>query len=129
MVALQIQGGPNFSLTATTGMTGRTLLEAAYNSLLPAPVTTFAYNLEYYGSTLGYLVSMINGTFDSFNAAQAPYYFWQFSLNGTPSEYGLDNTPIVDEDEVLFSFVQYVPELHAGTALEAKFKARIALLK
>lgn len=132
-VTLVIEGGPDFEIAYSTGMTVRTLLEAAYNSLLPSPVTTFAYNLEFYGAEspnpLGYLVSMINGTFDSFNAAQSPYYFWEFLVNNNPASNGIDYTVLEDGDVVKFQFVQYVPEMHAGTVLEAKFKARIALLK
>ena len=128
VVTLAITDGPTFEdLTWFSGMTGRQVLEAAYNSM-PAPVTSFAYNLEYYGEQddLGYLVSMMNGTFDSFNAAQSPYYFWEFIVNGIVQDYGIDNTVIPANATVTFSFVPYVPAAKASKALQAKYKRRLA---
>ncbi|KAI9449980.1 hypothetical protein F5148DRAFT_1338197 [Russula earlei] len=129
-VSLSITGGPSITgLTWFSGMTGRDVLEAAYNSL-SSPVTEFTYTLEYFGTddSLGYLVNMINGTFDSFNAAQSPYFFWEFLVNDSEAENGIDYTTISDGDEVEFSYIQFVPET-ASKALKAKHARRLAFVQ
>ncbi len=138
-VQLEIEGGPSFinTITWVSGMTVRDLLEAAYDSLIPnppGPVTSFAYGLEFYGSEptypsgdpLGYLVCMINGTTDSSNAAQSPYFFWEFSVNDEPSDYGIDYTILEDGDEVKFAFTQYIPAVTKSRILHAKYQRILA---
>jgi len=129
-VSLAITGGPTITgLTWFSGMTGRDVLEAAYNSL-SSPVTEFNYMLEYFGTedSLGYLVTMINGTFESFNGSQSPFFFWEFLVNDTEAENGIDYTTISDGDEVEFAFIQFVPET-ASKALKAKHARRMAFAK
>lgn len=137
-VQLVITDGPEFDpITYVSGMTAKDLLEASYNSLIPNPpaaVTEFAYGLEFYGSEptypagdpLGYLVCMINGTTDSANAAQAPYFFWEFSVNDTPATRGIDYTTLADGDEVKFAFTQYIPAVTKSKILNAKYQRILA---
>lgn len=137
-VTLTITGGPTISsITHVPGMTARDVLEAAYNKLIPnppAPVTSFAYGLEFYGSEptypsadpLGYLVCMINGTSDSTNAAQAPYFFWEFFVDNVEQETGIDYTVIEDGNTVKFTFTQYIPTVTKSKILHAKYQRILA---
>lgn len=138
-VQLVIADGPSFDPTQyVTDMTVRDLLEAAYDALIPTPpvpVTEFAYGLEFYGNEptyepngepLGYLVNMINGTADSTNAAQAPYFFWEFTVNNDPATRGIDYTILEDDDEVVFAFTQYVPTVTKSMTLHAKYQRILA---
>jgi len=65
MVTITITGGPTLTFPWAEKMTGQSAMEAAFNN---EPVTAdgsrkFIFMLQYYGA-LGYLVDMINGTFD-----------------------------------------------------------------
>jgi len=67
MVTITITGGPTLTFPWAEKMTGQSAMEAAFNN---EPVTAdgsrkFIFMLQYYGA-LGYLVDMINGTFDLF---------------------------------------------------------------
>jgi len=95
--------GPAITFPRKTGMNGQTALEAAYNA--QSMPKTFTFNLQYYGTSFGYLVDMINGTFDTALSTDAPYFFWDFAVNGDESQYGTDNTPISDGDIIEFSFI------------------------
>jgi hypothetical protein len=45
--------------------------EAAYNAL---PKGSFTYALQYYGGKLGYLVTMVNETYETFNSINDSFF-------------------------------------------------------
>jgi hypothetical protein len=110
-------------------MTAQDALEAAYDQINSAATLTYA--LQFYGSQLGYLVSMINETYDSFISSAAPFFYWEFFVNDQPATKGIDNTTLSAGDAVKFSFEQYIPARHKGSLLEAKreFQRRVAATK
>ena len=124
MVTINITGGPTFQFPFQAGMNGQTALETAYNS--PANNKSLTFLLQYYGSQLGYLVDMINGTYDSFISTYTPYFFWEFIVNGEPQNKGIDNTPINDGDVITFTYTTYDAATHTNTTLKAKFDAKSA---
>jgi len=69
-VSLEVVGGPSVQVPWTTGMTAQDALEAAYDQINSS--ATFTYALQFYGTPLGYLVLMINETYDSFISSAAP---------------------------------------------------------
>lgn len=121
MIEVKVTNGPDFHLLWQAKMNIQTALEAALNSVPPA---TFSYALQYYGASLGYLVSMINETHESFNSKEAPFFFWEILVNGNISPTGIDNTPLKDGDVVVFDFIPYVASAPAESTLHAKFKAK-----
>lgn len=122
MVTIEITGGPFVQVTWVEKMNGQIAIEAGYNAL--AGQNSFTFMLQYYGSNLGYLVDMINGTYDSFLSTYAPYFFWDFIVNNVSSNTGIDNTPINDGDVITFTYTTYNAEAHAATTLSAKFTAK-----
>lgn len=107
----------------TTGMNAQQAMEAAYNSL--SDPTQFDYALEYFVSSFGYLVVMINGTYETFISSSQPYYFWEFYVNNAPASSGIDNTTLQAGDSVSFDLQIYTPEIAADSTLHAKYKARL----
>lgn len=105
MITINIVNGPTLTANWTQGMNIQTAMEKAYDN----QTGTFTYSLQYYGSTLGYLVTMINETYESFVFKQGPFYFWEILLNGVISNTGIDNTVLNDGDIVTFEFIPYVP--------------------
>lgn len=107
----------------TPGMNAQQAMEGAYNSLNDA--NQFDFALEYFGSAFGYLVVMMNGTYDSFISSSQPYYFWAFYVNNELASAGIDNTTLQAGDSVSFEFQIYTPGAAAGSILDAKYKARL----
>jgi hypothetical protein len=128
-VSLEVVGGPLVQVLWKANMTAQDALEAAYNQINAS--ATFTYALQFYGSELGYLVLMVNETYDSFISSAEPFYYWEFLVNEQPSAEGIDNTILADGDAVKFSFEQYVPGKHRGSLLATKreFHARVAAPK
>ncbi|MCW3464986.1 DUF4430 domain-containing protein [Chitinophaga nivalis] len=124
MVTLTITGGPSIQFPWQNNMTGQTAMEAAYNASASGTLT---FLLQFYGSSLGYLVDMINGTFDTAISSGQPYFFWDFIVNGVSSSTGIDSTSINDGDVITFTFTTYNAEAHAATTLANKFKVKSAL--
>jgi hypothetical protein len=129
MVTLIITGGPTLKFPHSDGMNGQIALEAAFNSQKTPPKgkRKFIYMLQYYGSELGYLVDMINGTFDTFSLQHnisEPYFFWDFKVGKNDSTTGIDNTPISDGDVITFTFESYPPVANTKPNITAKFKAK-----
>jgi hypothetical protein len=69
----------------------------------PAALT---FGVQYYPS-FGYLVFMINQTFDSWNSALTPYYYRKFLVNGEKQAKGSDSTILESEDTISFEFTLY----------------------
>ena len=121
-VTVQITGGPTTSVAWTQGLNVQQAMELAYVAINNSQ--QFTYALQYYGS-FGYLVMMINETYDSFSSSSAPYWYWELLVNGQPSSLGIDNEILNAGDEVTFQFSQYSPDSHPKSALQVKFDNQI----
>lgn len=117
---VEVEHGPKIEIGWVSGMNVQQAVEGAYNK---AP-TEFNYSLQYYG-TLGYLVSMINETYDSYISTADPFYFWEFLVNGTPSSTGIDQTILNDSDVITFEFQAYNAQIDPGSTLHAKYALRL----
>lgn len=117
-VSVEISGGPCAVIPWTQGMNAQNALEGAYAVLNNSQV--FTYTLQFYGAQLGYMVAMVNETYDSFISSANPFFYWEFLLNGSPSSTGIDSTILQAGDVLLFEFQQYDPARHAGTGVGAK---------
>ena len=118
-VQVTITGGPSVAVPWFSGMNAQQALEGAYNQLNNS--RQFTYAIQYYGTSLGYLVVMINETYDSFISSSAPFFYWEFLINGTPAQTGIDGVVLQPEDIVTFSFEMYVTEKHQASTLSAKY--------
>jgi hypothetical protein len=117
-VSVAIVGDGTITVGWTDGMNVQQALEAAHDV---NPDLTFS--LQYFGS-YGYLVQMINGTYESFVAANGPAYYWELFVNGTPAQAGIDGTILNAGDAVSFEYVRFEPDVHEGTLLQIKHESR-----
>jgi Domain of unknown function (DUF4430) len=122
-VSIVIHGGPSVSVPWFQGMNAQQALESAYQAI--GNGNAFTYALQYYGANFGYMVVMINETYDSFISSSAPFFYWHFFLNGSSANSGIDSTILQPGDTIGFSFDMYVAETHAGTQLETKYNAQV----
>lgn len=102
-VKFTVTGGPSTDVAWTSNMNAQGVLELAEDSL----GDDFIFSIEYYGGGLGYLVNMINETYDTFKSSSNPFYYWEFLINGKSSEKGIDQTIVNDGDEITFSYTTY----------------------
>jgi hypothetical protein len=117
-VTVEVTGGPSVDVAWTSGMSAQDALELAWNTI--NSTAKFTFGLQYYGTSLGYMVFMINETYDSYLSSAAPYFYWEFLVNNTPQSKGIDGTTLSSGDTVTFTFSPYIPQQHAGTTLQAK---------
>jgi hypothetical protein len=129
-VSIQVINGPLIeNIPWTQGMNAQKAMESAHN-LGP---NQFTYLLQYYGS-LGYLVSMINETYETFPwpsspgvspcpSSPGPYYYWEFLVNNLPSQTGIDNTTLNPGDLITFELAVYNPNT-ASSTVKAKHMRR-----
>ncbi|HYR21480.1 MAG TPA: DUF4430 domain-containing protein [Chthoniobacterales bacterium] len=122
-VTVQVVGGPTVSIPFSAGMNAQQAIEGAYDSLNKQ--SEFTYGLQYFGARLGYLVVMINETYESFISSAHPFYFWEFFVNGQPAKAGIDQTNLNADDVIAFELKTYSPNIAAESTLHAKYKARI----
>lgn len=122
-VTVEVIGGPTITVVWSQGMNAQQALEEAYNQINNSG--QFTYALQYYGSGLGYLVVMINETYDSFISSSAPFYYWEFFVNGISSLTGVDNTILNSGDAVSFELQMYAPETHPNSLLKAKHEFQL----
>ena len=102
-VNLSITGGPSTDVEWTQGMNAQNALELAEDKLKEE----FIYSIEYYGTRLGYLVNMINETYDTFKSNSKPYFYWEFLVDGIPASKGIDQAELNNGAEVTFTFTSY----------------------
>jgi Domain of unknown function (DUF4430) len=108
-VTIQVKGGPSATVPWTQGMTALNALELAFAVINPAE--QFTYALQYYGPQLGYLVIMINETYDSFiskgGVNAQPFFYWEFLVNSVPGSQGVSQTRLNAGDTVGFEFEMF----------------------
>ena len=124
MITVSIIGGESYAVDYIPEMNGQEALQAAYNKA-KLQGSEFTYSLQYYGTSLGYLVDMINETYDTFKSNYSPYYYWQFLLNGSPSNSGIDQTILNDGDIIECELTTNNTDFDVGTAIEVKHNSRI----
>lgn len=124
IVQVSVVGGPQASVRWREGITALQAMELASAAIEPDPNEQFTFGLQYYGSALGYLVNMINETYDSFisrgGEKASPFFYWDFLVNGKPATKSVDRTILSRNDTVSFSFERYVDERHGHTLLKHK---------
>lgn len=102
----------------TEGMNVQLAMERAYE--IP-PGLSFA--IQYFGSSLGYLVLMVDGTFDTSTE------FWFLYVNGILSPTGIDFTILQSGDVVELRYQTYSESEHRDTTYHAKHKFHAELSK
>ncbi|MNJ90830.1 hypothetical protein D3C87_84700 [compost metagenome] len=117
MITIEITSGPTLQANWTKGMNVQQAIEVAYNN----QSGKFTYSLQYFGTALGYLVSMINETYESFYFKEGPFFFWEFSVNGVVATKGIDNTVLKDGDVVTFEFIVYNSSTNAASTTHTKY--------
>ena len=124
-IQVSVDGGPTVSVSWEPDMNAQQALEAAYNAINDDK--KFTYALQYFGSQLGYLVMMINETYDSFASSAAPFYYWDFLVDGNPARTGIDTTRLNPGAKIAFSFERYDAEKHAMSTIQSKHARRTAM--
>ena len=124
VVTVKIVSGPSVDVPWVKGMNAQQALEKAYVEINNSQKFTFA--LQYF-NLYGYLVVMINETYETFTPSASPYFYWEFFLNGSPSSTGIDGTILNCGDVIAFEFQLYTPEKHAKTTVGAKHEAKQSL--
>lgn len=122
-VQVSVTGGPSIAVPWFQNMNAQQALESAYTQINNSKA--FTYALQYYGPNLGYLVVMINETYDSFISSSAPFFYWQFLVNGVAASSGIDGVTLNAGDAVGFSFEMYSADAHKSTTLEAKHQSQV----
>ena len=121
-VTVSVTDGPSTRVPWFQGMNAQQALEGAYDAINSSE--QFTYALQYFGGQLGYLVVMINETFETFNPSADPNYYWEFLLNGLPSQTGIDATILNPDDAITFELQVYSSETHTATTVGAKHAAK-----
>ena len=107
-------------------MTALRALELAQAQIEPDPNEQFTFCLQYFGDALGYLVNMINETYDSFisrgGETASPFFYWHFYINDIPATMSVDRSILMDGDIVRFAFEQFVTASHQNTLLAVKHR-------
>jgi uncharacterized protein DUF4430 len=119
-VSVSVTGGPTVGIPWSTGMNAQKALELAYEKI--SSTERFTYALQYYGKSLGYLVVMINETYDTFTSTSHPFFYWEFLHNEAPATKGIDGTVLKAGDRVAFSFERFEAASHQNSTLRAKYE-------
>lgn len=121
-IKVDITDGPSVEVAWTQGMNARDALERAYDAV--GSVAAFGFSLQYFGRELGYLVCMINDTYDTFQAASTPFYYWELLVNDEPASQGIEATLLKPGDVIGFRLVSFDPETYQGDLLRARHARR-----
>lgn len=120
-VSVNVFNGPSVAVPWYKDMTAQDAMEAAYVAI--GDPKSFTYALQFFG-TYGYLVVMINDTYETFSSSAAPNYFWEFLVNGFASSKGIDDTFLNPGDVILFELQAYVAGTHAATTVGVKYDSK-----
>lgn len=126
-VKIQVEGNTPISIPWTRGMNAQDALEAAYNQVKNS--SQFSFATQFFGTyqsppngPLGYMVIMMNGTYDL--PGQKKY--WAFYLNGQLAMKGIDYTTLKPSDSIAFVNTPYDESMHSNSHLEAKHRHYMA---
>lgn len=121
-IVIEVDGGPQITVPWTDGLNAQRALERAWDEI--AQTAEFTYALQYFGTKLGYLVNMVNETYDTFGSTSDPFFYWQVSVNGVPSNTGIAQIALQPSDIVTLSYERYDNAKHSGSPLAAKHDVR-----
>ncbi len=121
MINIEITNGPHLQVDWRQSMNVQVAFEAAYNKV---PKGSFTYALQYFGDKLGYLVTMINETYETFNTKDGSFFFWEFLLNGKIASTGIDNVILQDGDTATFDFLPYSSAIPEKSTVHEKHKIK-----
>jgi hypothetical protein len=125
-VTVTVDGGPSATVEWTEGMTALLAMERARAVIEPDPTQQFTFCLQFYGADLGYLVCMINETYDSFISRggehATPFFYWHFFVNRDEAGESVDHKRLNPGDVVRFSFEIFPPQSGATSITAAKFR-------
>ena len=124
IVDVEIVGGPRTTVSWANGMNAQDALEEAFRII--NDTKKFTYALQYFGSSLGYFVLMMNETYDSFISSSSPFFYWEILVNGTPAKEGIDHTLLNPGDHLMFSFERYDPVKHLNSTLRLKYEKQVS---
>lgn len=125
IVDVEVVGGPRVSVGWNDGMNAQDALEEAHRVI--NDTQKFTYALQYFGSSLGYLVLMLNETYDSFISSSSPFFYWEILVNGAPASTGIDHIQLQPGDHLMFTFERYDPAKHARSTLRVKYEHQISV--
>ena len=127
-VSITIGTNPPITIPWTREMNAQGALETAYNRVQNS--TKFSFALQFFGTyqgppfgPLGYMVIMLNGTYDLSNGS----VYWAFYLNGALAQKGIDYTVFNPGDAIRFTYEVYDEKKHGGTHMEVKHRHYAAL--
>lgn len=127
-VRVEIVGGPSTDVPYKQGLTVLGAMELAQTQIEPNPQEQFTFGLQYYGAELGYLVNMINETYDSFisrgGEKASPFFYWNIIINDVAATTSADRTAVKGGDVIRFEFQQFTSQAHSGTLLGRKHQTQ-----
>ncbi len=127
IVDVEVVGGTRVSVAWKQSMNAQEALEEAFRII--NNTKAFTYALQYFGLALGYLVLMINETYDSFISSSSPFFHWEILVNGIPATKGIDHIILHSGDHLMFSFERYDPLKHKNSTLQLKYEHQMAAQK
>jgi len=119
-VTVSITNGPSIDVEWFQDMNTQQALEGAFNQQSSSDAFSFA--IQYYGSSLGYLVIMIDNIYET---NSSPIFYWEFYLNGNASVNGIDSTTLNASDKVTFTYEEYSEDKHKNTTVGVKHKLKL----
>lgn len=112
-ITVAIDDGPTIEVDWYPDMNAQNALEAAWKRLNAAVKGSFTYELQYFGD-LGYLVSMLNDTHETYSVHIQPNFFWEFYYKDEPAVVGIDGLKLNDGDRIRFAFELARPDDSTG---------------
>ncbi len=101
-----------------SGMNAQDAMEHAYHT-----GTGYSFMLQYFGPDLGYEVVNIDNI--ASQSGTDTYVFWEFRVNNTISQKGIDQVILNDGDKIGWNYIPYDLTAH-GSGRYAAIKTRIA---
>jgi hypothetical protein len=93
-------------------MNGQDAMEHAYGS-----GAGYSFLLQYFGPQLGYEVVSIDNI--ASQSGTDTFLFWEFSVNGTVSSTGVDETFLNDGDQIGWNYTTYNDAAHSASRYAA----------
>ena len=122
-IRLEVIGGPSADVPWNEGMSALSAMMKAQEIIEPNPKEQFTFALQHFHGQ-GFLVIMINETFDSFISRggewATPFFYWNVKVNGTGITQSVEKTILNAGDVLTFDFGRFIPDEHAKTMVEAK---------
>jgi hypothetical protein len=122
-ITLVIVGGPIITVPFDAGINAQQVMERAFD--LVNDRKKFDYALEYFGTSLGYLVVMINDTYESFISSSEPFYFWEILVDNHPASTGINHLPLQAGATLTFELRPYGAGITSKSTMHAKYQARL----